>query len=271
MNDKNIFSIRYLSIIVFISLAVYLLQLSSSVLYSTKIVFCNVGQGDSSYIRTLNIDILVDTGKDNKVLQCLGKFMPVFDHEIDLVLISHTDNDHVGGLKYIKQKYLIKKTIIAKDIYKYAKISLGGFKIVPVINNSNEGLVEGSNDSSSVFIFTNNIFSILYTGDRDMASSIVLSEQSFGKVDVLKVPHHGSSYNLNDKFLELADPALSVISVGNNNTYGHPSTKILSLFQALKQRYLRTDEEGDVVVTLLKDIYTVSTQKSGIKYEFNYR
>lgn len=68
------------------------------------------------------------------------------------------------------------------------------------------------------------------------------------KLEILKVPHHGSKNGLTYQFLKLADPTLSVISVGKNNSYGHPSKEVLNMFKALKKKYLRTDEEGDIVI-----------------------
>jgi competence protein ComEC len=110
------------------------------------------------------------------------------------------------------------------------------------------------NNFSQVFVFSQNKTRILFTGD---ASAFVLdavekglSEQSLVPVDIFKVPHHGSKKGLTFAFLKLADPALSVISAGKNNPYGHPSGQVLSHFQALKKNYARTDEEGDVAVEI---------------------
>ena len=59
-----------------------------------KVVFCNVGQGDASYVRLNHVDILIDAGPDSKVVNCLGKYMPAFDKKIELVIISHPQKDH---------------------------------------------------------------------------------------------------------------------------------------------------------------------------------
>lgn len=270
MNDKNIFSYKHAIVVTLVSLVVYLFQHFGASLSEAKIVFCDVGQGDSAYIRVANMDILVDVGPNKSALLCLGKYMPILDREIELVLISHTDTDHLEGLKHVSQKYLIKKIITDSEIYKYSNIGLGDFKIVPKNEYDIQGLATDNNDLSSVFTFTNGKFKVLFTGDINLTKNFGLIERSIGKLDILKVPHHGSRYNLNNKFLELADPYLSVISVGKNNKYGHPAKEVLSMIKALKVKSLRTDEEGDIVVSLFSNYYQVSTQKSGSKFSKKY-
>jgi len=92
----------------------------------TKIVFCDVGQGDGIYIRTKNkIDILIDAGPNNAILNCLGKQMPFFDRQIDYVFISHPQADHYSGLLTIAERYQIKHLIITPlyaDSKKYQKL-----------------------------------------------------------------------------------------------------------------------------------------------------
>ena len=74
----------------------------------TKVVFCDVGQGDATYIRIYNkVDILIDAGPDRKVLQCLGKYMPFFDKTIELAILSHPQKDHFGGFEHILDRYKI--------------------------------------------------------------------------------------------------------------------------------------------------------------------
>ena len=76
----------------------------------TTVVFCNVGQGDAAYIRIKNkIDMVVDGGPDNSVLACLGKYMPFYDHTIELAFITHPQKDHYYGFLDILDHYHIKQ------------------------------------------------------------------------------------------------------------------------------------------------------------------
>src|SRR3989338_9445367 len=78
----------------------------------TKIVFCNVGQGDGVYIRIKNkVDVLIDAGPDQKILSCLGKYMPFWDRKIEMAFLSHSNNDHYNGYFFITDRYQIDKFI----------------------------------------------------------------------------------------------------------------------------------------------------------------
>ena len=79
----------------------------------TKIVFCDVGQGDAAYIRIKNqTDVLIDAGPNRKILSCLGKHMPFYDRKIELAIISHPQADHFGGFLEIIERYQIEKIIL---------------------------------------------------------------------------------------------------------------------------------------------------------------
>lgn len=79
----------------------------------TKIVFCDVGQGDGVYIRTADkIDIVIDAGQGKSILTCLGRYMPFYDHTIELAFLSHPQKDHYGGYLYILDRYHINDFIL---------------------------------------------------------------------------------------------------------------------------------------------------------------
>jgi len=230
----------------------------------TKIVFCNVGQGDGAYIRIKNkIDVMIDAGPDKSILSCLGKYMPFWDREIELAFLSHPNNDHYNGYFFIADRYKIDKfitvdtaSLIVSKTYKKllqkilnkkikieeavaGKIIWPGFNILwPPKNFASNN----DNDFSSVILFDG----VLFTGDASPFVLGRLSHSTIGKVDILKVPHHGSKNGLIKKFLDLADPLVAVISVGKNNSYGHPHQKILDMLKAKNVKIRRTDEEGDI-------------------------
>ena len=246
----------------------------------TKIVFCNVGQGDGAYIRIKNkIDIIIDAGPDKSILSCLGKYMPFWDREIELAFLSHPNNDHYNGYFFIADRYKIDKFItvntydlIVSKTYKKLlkkisdknipllfgvsgdKISVAGDDIAIYwppkgFNSAND------NDFSSVIAFrcrgaSRPAQTILFTGDASPFVLGRLSHGAIGKIDILKVPHHGSKNGLIKKFLDLADPLVAVISVGKNNSYGHPHQKILDMLKAKNVKIRRTDVEGDIMLQL---------------------
>lgn len=239
----------------------------------TKVVFCDVGQGDAVYIRIRNkIDVMIDAGPDKKILNCLGKHMPFWDRTIEVVFLSHHDSDHYGGLSYIIDRYRIGQILTIDyrfDTQSYKKLvenienksilyyyAYKGEKFS--ILDSTFGIywppkdlkTYDSNDYSLIILFQENDFRLLLTGDASPLSLNRLSEDSLNDVDILKIPHHGSKNGLTKKFLELANPDMAVISVGENNRYGHPSKQVLDLLYARNIKIKRTDKDGDIVFKL---------------------
>lgn len=251
----------------------------------TKIVFCDVGQGDAAYIRVKNkIDVLIDAGPDRKVLSCLGKYMPFYDRKIELAILSHPQKDHYGGFDYVLDRYQIDKFLMTSvdndtQSFKRLKQKMSNKKIktgfptartsfsflndslrfywpteefiaqnVMLSNNNTLGATNlDFNNFSFVLGFEENQFRVLFTGD---ASSFVLNQllqQSIKDIQILKIPHHGSKSGLSKKFLELANPRVGVISVGKNNPYGHPTKEVLEMLKALNVKVRRTDTEGNIV------------------------
>ncbi|NMB84378.1 MBL fold metallo-hydrolase [Candidatus Roizmanbacteria bacterium] len=240
----------------------------------TKIVFCDVGQGDAAYIRIGNrYDILVDTGPDSKIVGCLGRHMPFYDRNIEVIIISHWQKDHFGGLDHVLRRYhidqiffseysltrsfkKIKETLV-KDKVIFDKIDDKTEIVIPPENrvvfywprSSYINLKDG-NSYSSVFAFQEKSFKVLFTADAPGYLLNRLSRQYDLRTNVLKVPHHGSKNGLTGYFLGLAKPDLAVISVGKNNIYGHPAKEVLNLLKASKISIRRTDVEGDIVINL---------------------
>ena len=239
----------------------------------TKIVFCDVGQGDAAYIRIKNkIDIIIDAGPDRKILNCLGKYMPFWDRKIELAILSHPNTDHYNGFFYLLDRYHLDKFItvnspmtsktykqLVKKIYE-KKISYQFIETGDSFRVLNDDFIfywppknfqsSQDNDFSVVCLFEENEFKALFTGDASPFVLDRLSHQSLGKIDILKVPHHGSKNGLTKNFLQVISPRLAVISVGKNNPYGHPAKKILEMLKAENVKVKRTDINGDIIFKL---------------------
>ncbi len=239
---------------------------------TTKIVFCDVGQGDGAYIRIRNrVDVVIDAGPDRKILNCLGKYMPFYDRTIELAFISHDQKDHFGGFDYLLDRYMIKK-IYMPDIetslqsFKRLKQKMNDKKTVFLMISAGMSIrvmdeiflihwpgshcvAADNNDCSLIFTFEQSGFKTLFTGD---ASAKVLNKIDIKNVTILKIPHHGSKNGLTEKFLRLADPVVAVISAGKNNPYGHPSKQVLDMLESHNIKIKRTDEEGNIVFNLRK-------------------
>ena len=216
-----------------------------------RLVFCDVGQGDGAVVVLGSFQAIVDTGAyEEKIVECLSKNMPFWDRTIEIVFLSHSDQDHVGALPGIKKRYRLGKIIDAprrNDLIRYGKLY---FDIVkgsePVVDKVMEG-GSASNEASVVMRVTYGSFSALFTGDLDTASELALVDQGvLKKSTLLKVSHHGSKYGSVSEFLERVRPEISVVSVGAKNNYGHPASDTLIRLDAIGTKVLRTDRMGSI-------------------------
>lgn len=240
------------------------------------IIFCDVGQGDAIFIRTPEgSDILVDAGPDDKIMTCLGRHMPFWDRDLELVFATHPDADHIGGFEKVLKSFTVKsfntskkskgtqvfariqKLIDDKKIpFRY--IFMGdvyatsdGVKIRadwPSLDyvQSDTGKLD-TNSFSLVQLVTYGKFKALLTGDIE--SEIIDKIYSLGlSVDVFKLPHHGSKTGVDQGTFELIKPGMSIISAGKNNRYRHPSPETLALLKKYNLEHEITFEKGDIEV-----------------------
>ena len=259
------------------------------------LVVCDVGQGDGIFIRTPNgSDILVDGGPDDSILSCLSNHMPFWDRTIELMVLTHPHTDHAAGLIDVLKRYRVlhfvtEKVLGSTATYKRLEDELAVKKLSAQylfsgdridfsdkteistlwptqewLNQSQLQAANGSNDSQNldlngfclVQLFTYGNFTALLTGDAGANIEDKLAAE-IGKVDVLKVPHHGSKTGMSDFFLNQIKPSLAIISVGANNRYGHPAQSALDLLTSHNIKYFRTDKDGTVEVVSDGKSFTV--------------
>ena len=102
----------------------------------------------------------------------------------------------------------------------------------------------------------------LFTGDaEEKEEKYLLGEQLNLDCDVLKVPHHGSSTSSSKEFLNAVTPEYAVISVGENNVYGHPHKETLQALTEANAKVYRTDQSGDITFNVNDGKITVETEK----------
>ncbi|MFH1427746.1 MAG: MBL fold metallo-hydrolase [Patescibacteria group bacterium] len=251
-----------------------------------KVNYLDVGQGDSVLIQTpYDQNILIDGGDtDSKVLQQLPKFMPFWDRTIDLMIVSHPHDDHVGGLVKVVQRYKVKKILYTGVVHNSPAylawlsavrdknievviidrpqvIALGEnlyFDILYPFESLLNQEVDNLNNSSIIakLIYKNNSF--LFTGDAEYEIEkellnreppLPLGEGDGGEgVGVFLAGHHGSITSNSEEFLEAVAPEYAIIQVGEDNDFGHPSLRVLKRFERLGIKYYRNDLNGWVQV-----------------------
>jgi competence protein ComEC len=211
-------------------------------------VFCDVGQGDATYIRFADgTDALIDGGPNDKsVTNCLGKYMPFWDRSIDLVILTHPQKDHMEGLLTIFKRFRVryfahsqlagsengqKLVTLAKEngaedkvISQGERVKLGGGANFSVLwpdaalaaaGSSVLGASTETNDTSVVVSLSYGIFDALLMGDADSHVDSRLTARPLPDregLDVLKVPHHGSKTGMTEGFLQWIGPASNAAS-----------------------------------------------------------
>ncbi|MCS6956302.1 MAG: hypothetical protein NZM02_00440 [Patescibacteria group bacterium] len=261
-------------IFLFIVISFFIYFLINNLNKNTKIVFCNVGQGDGTYMRIENkIDVLIDAGPDKSILSCLGKNMPFWDKQIEIAFLSHPNKDHYQGFYYINERYkiinfitiktpfttnsykklindLIKKNIKIRYYFKDEKIKIDKNTYFLFFWPEKNLVSAKDNNYSQIMIFNKNNLNILFTGDADykILEKATKNKKLFNKkIKILKIPHHGSKNGINKKILSTIKPEIAVISVAKKNSYGHPNKEILDILKALNIKIKRTDIEGDII------------------------
>lgn len=213
------------------------------------LVFCDVGQGDGALITMGYFQALIDTGKyGDKILSCLSEHMPFWDRKIEVVFLSHPDNDHVGAFADVKKAYEIGQVIEKAgngDVVRFGDLYFD------ILYGGRNGIndCDSDNNCSEMIKVVWKKFSALFTGDAEKKEELaILGRGVIKKTDILKVAHHGSKTSSTLEFLRVVEPKIAIISVGANNRYGHPSRDTLLRLDIVGARILRTDKMGTIDV-----------------------
>ncbi len=232
------------------------------------VAFLDVGQGDAIFIQSPGgAQVLIDGGRyPSVVLERLGEQMPFWDHSLDLVVATHPDDDHVAGLPEVVARYDVARVITngatADDAPAYATLLADGAAVHVAVPGETIDLGDGArldilsagggdgrNDASVVARLTYGALSVLLTGDAEAAaeSALLAGGRPLGSV-VLKAGHHGANTSSSAAFLRAVAPQVIVISVGTDNTYGHPAPAMLARAADIGATVLRTDQLGTIEV-----------------------
>lgn len=262
---------KYLFGILALSVLSIWLALFASQDKNLHLIACDVGQGDAILAIYQNIQVLTDGGPGSSVLTCLEKYMPFWDREIELVVLTHPQLDHYGGLIEVLRRYKVGAFLTnnidpstpSLEALRNAMGGSGARVVKPVVGTSLRAemiyldilhpsettLSTNPNDLSVVTLLRFADFKALLTGDIEPEIIDEILEKGLIKdVDYIKIPHHGSKNGLTLELLETSKPEIAVISVGRKNFYGHPHKEVLEMLASYGLRVLRTDEVGGVEV-----------------------
>lgn len=250
------------------------------------LTICDVGQGDAILVKYKDLEALIDGGPTMEgAVECLSKKMPPWDREIELLVLTHPDSDHLAGLISVLERYNVQQIVVNsvvkegaafKEFYQAVlaeetevyspkagdELRLGPVSFLvlwPKEEIGDTGMwrtdylasgvlgVEAREEVNELSIVLKMSFGEF---DALLVGDIGLETEDkldFPEVEVLKIPHHGSKYSTSADLLEESSPELAVISVGKN-PWGHPTEEVLEKLRGEGIETLRTDERGEIEI-----------------------
>ncbi len=271
MNKKQSYVLLGAVLIVIITITLlFVLHFKKAPNNVLTVSFLNVGQGDAVFIEAPNKkQILIDGGGDATILRELGNVMPFYDRSIDIVVVTHPDKDHIGGLVDVVQNFsvdqvirsgvdsdtstykLFDSLIVRKNIDEH--IATRGMRIyideelgiyADVLHPAYDvSRVNDKNDASIVLRIIYGDTEFLLTGDASVRIEkelITKGDVQEIRSDVLKLGHHGSKTSSDLEFLQAVQPELAIVSAGCDNRYGHPHGEVVDRVEKLGITILET-------------------------------
>ncbi|WP_152550938.1 ComEC/Rec2 family competence protein [Exiguobacterium sp. NG55] len=251
---------------------------------SIKVHYIDIGQGDAIYIKMPSgEDVIIDGGNKGKGDAIVAYLKKQKVDDIEVLISTHPDADHIGGLDEILDAYRVENvyapkvkhtTQAYKDFLQAVKregktiktaqmgvsLPIKGVSakfVGPVKSYSNSDL----NNWSAVLHVTYKKNTFLFTGDAEhVAEKDMMAKKQTLRADVLKVGHHGAKTSTSSTFLNVVKPKYAILSVGKNS-YGHPTSEVVTNLKRVKATTLRTDKNGTIIITGNGSSYTVKKSK----------
>ena len=268
-------NLKYLYIIILFIISIYFSPYFTNSLSTT---INDVGEGDSIFIRLPfnKGNILIDTGYSEYKMsnEIIPYIKSMGTKKIDYLIITHGDSDHIGASSYLINNFHINNVIFNCGSYSDLEIEL--IKLLDKKNISYYSCINSfsidkyrfyllntrdygnENDNSSVIYFKYNGYSLLLMGDAEINKEMdILDKYYIRNVDFLKVGHHGSRTSSSKEFITTINPRYSLISVGKNNSYGHPDKNVLDNLS--NSTIYRTDISGSIKVIINRNGYKIKT------------
>ena len=254
------------------------------------VYYFDVKQGDSIFFHSTNYNILIDTGgiekhyqyswmkRENSSSISINLLIPYFKSKgiknIDYLILSHGDYDHMGEAINLVNNFKVEKVIfncgpyndLEKELIKVLdKKKIKYYSCIKELNIDKNKLYflqtkeyDNENDNSNVIYTELNGYRFMFMGDASTTSEKeILNKYNLPDIDVLKVGHHGSKTSSSKSFINEINPKYSVISVGKNNRYGHPNKEVLNNLKDSK--IYRTDEDGSIMFKIKNNKLRIET------------
>jgi len=249
-----------------------------------RVSFLDIGQGDAIFIDAPSgRQVLIDGGKGSAVLRQLASVMPWYDKTIDVVVGTHPDQDHIGGLVEVLRRYMVPLVVKSSTLdtegadYKAFEkaidderdvrvleavrgevIDLGGGARLEILFPDRGLAAVETNTGSIVMRLVYGETAFMLTGDSpdEIENYVVALDGAKIKSNVLKAGHHGSKTSSAPAFVGFVDPEYAVFSRGCDNSYGHPAPETIATFLRFQIPMFDTCVEG--AITFVSDGRTVT-------------
>lgn len=212
-----------------------------------EVVMFDVGEADSMLISTPSkkVNILIDTGRGIDINNIIIYLKSIGISKLNYLIITHGDEDHIGGALYLIDNFKVDNVILNKGDYTELEVELITQlknKNIKYTNNINKIPLLGSymyllntkefsneNDNSIVTYFEYQKYKFLFMGDSSSKTEeYLINNYNLTNISFLKVGHHGSNTSSSPLFINKINPKVSLISVGRNNFYHHPNKEVLT-------------------------------------------
>jgi competence protein ComEC len=236
------------------------------------LIFLNVGQGDCAVLRDRGITLLIDDGplKRTETSESAAVLPALRRHSIgnvDLILLSHPDMDHIGGTRAILERFPNAKVAISAEfetqpklIHEMTQWNKASERVLwlpeeatvrvgdCVLNVVCPPVTDRENDNrGSMFVRIQDQGATAdFSGDAPSDIEDQIVSRGTWPADILHVGHHGSRTSTGERWIEAVHPSFAVISCGRDNPYGHPHRATLDRLTAHKIAVERTDLDGDL-------------------------
>lgn len=243
---------------------------------ATLIEDIDVGQGDSYLISNSGFgNILIDTGDTEHKDTLVSHLKKRGIKKIDYVILTHPHSDHIGGMTGVLDNFQVgniympkmthntatfkkminkvkEKNLYFKEAKSGVKISLGKGSSINFLSPTKDMSLKDLDNSDAVCMLKTNGRKVLFTGDIFKETEIKLIPR-IGRIDILKVAHHGSHKATCKELLMASKPTYAMIGVGEDNKYDHPSKSALNRLDKYNVKVYRTDLSGNIGFTINND------------------
>ncbi|MBS3873314.1 MAG: MBL fold metallo-hydrolase [Firmicutes bacterium] len=243
--------------------------------------FIDVGQGDSILLQAGAQNILIDAGDRASGARVVAYLRAQGVRKIDLLIATHPHADHIGGLEEVFQQMPVARIIDSGQVHttqtflnylrtiddKNIPFETPAGQIIELAANVELRVIgplrayDNLNDGSVVVMVRAGTVSLLLTGDMESDAERDLLQAGGLSATVLKVGHHGSNTSSTTDFLQAVRPRVAIISVGADNSFGHPSPAVLARLREVGADIYRTDRHGTIVLRTDGETFSIRTER----------